>query len=69
MGRTATNVAGQALVPTLVAAREGILDRAAYDAPRRGRPWAEREVVVTATAPQESGRPTTSADEAASSRR
>ncbi|MEH1013847.1 dicarboxylate/amino acid:cation symporter [Micromonospora sp. CPCC 206060] len=32
MIRTATNVAGQALVPTIVAAREGTLDRAAYDA-------------------------------------
>ena len=34
MGRTAVNVAGQALVPTIVAKREGILDQAAYDAPR-----------------------------------
>ena len=31
MGRTAVNVAGQALVPTLVAKRQGILDQAAYD--------------------------------------
>lgn len=31
MIRTATNVAGQALVPVLVSAREGILDRDAYD--------------------------------------
>lgn len=31
MGRTATNVAGQALVPTIVAKREGILDQAAYE--------------------------------------
>ncbi|MFD6984984.1 dicarboxylate/amino acid:cation symporter, partial [Streptomyces sp. NPDC059956] len=30
MMRTATNVAGQALVPVIVAAREGILDKAAY---------------------------------------
>ncbi|MFE5870510.1 dicarboxylate/amino acid:cation symporter [Streptomyces roseifaciens] len=30
MIRTATNVAGQSVVPILVAAREGILDRAAY---------------------------------------
>ncbi|WP_205789491.1 dicarboxylate/amino acid:cation symporter [Micromonospora sp. HM134] len=30
MIRTATNVAGQAVVPTIVAAREGILDRDAY---------------------------------------
>jgi Na+/H+-dicarboxylate symporter len=34
MVRTATNVAGQALVPTIVAKREGILDVAAYNAPR-----------------------------------
>ncbi len=32
MGRTAVNVAGQALVPTLVAKQQGILDQAAYDA-------------------------------------
>jgi len=31
MGRTAVNVAGQALVPTIVAKREGILDQAVYD--------------------------------------
>ena len=31
MGRTAVNVAGQALVPTLVAKREGILDEAVYN--------------------------------------
>jgi Na+/H+-dicarboxylate symporter len=30
MGRTATNVAGQALVPTIVAKREGILDLERY---------------------------------------
>jgi Na+/H+-dicarboxylate symporter len=30
MGRTATNVAGQALVPTIVAEREGILDLERY---------------------------------------
>ncbi len=32
MGRTALNVTGQALVPAIVAKREGILDKAAYDA-------------------------------------
>ncbi len=32
MGRTAVNVAGQALVPTIVSKREGILDEAAYNA-------------------------------------
>ncbi|BCR81401.1 dicarboxylate/amino acid:cation symporter [Arachnia rubra] len=31
MGRTALNVTGQALVPAVVAKREGILDRAVYD--------------------------------------
>jgi len=31
MGRTAVNVAGQALVPTIVAKREGILNQAVYD--------------------------------------
>ena len=31
MGRTAVNVAGQALVPTIVAKRQGILDQARYD--------------------------------------
>jgi Na+/H+-dicarboxylate symporter len=31
MGRTATNVAGQALIPTIVAKRQGILDQAVYD--------------------------------------
>lgn len=36
MGRTATNVAGQALVPTIVARREGILDQDAYDATTHG---------------------------------
>ena len=38
MIRTATNVAGQALVPTIVAAREGTLDRAAYDSAGRRSP-------------------------------
>ncbi|WP_416444792.1 dicarboxylate/amino acid:cation symporter [Leucobacter sp. HNU] len=37
MGRTAVNVAGQALVPAIVAKREGILDLDLYNAPRRGR--------------------------------
>jgi Na+/H+-dicarboxylate symporter len=39
MGRTAVNVAGQALVPTLVATREGILDRDLYEAPRGSVPF------------------------------
>ncbi|MCE4026325.1 MULTISPECIES: dicarboxylate/amino acid:cation symporter [unclassified Microbacterium] len=41
MGRTAVNVAGQALVPTIVAKREGILDLDLYNAPRNGLPFAE----------------------------
>ena len=32
MGRTAVNVAGQALIPTIVAKRQGILNQAQYDA-------------------------------------
>lgn len=43
MGRTAVNVTGQALVPTIVAKREGILDQAAYDAPRGRTPWRETD--------------------------
>ncbi len=35
MGRTALNVTGQALIPTIVAKQEGILDEAAYNAPRK----------------------------------
>jgi len=41
MGRTAVNVAGQALVPTIVAKREGILNEELYNAPRNGLPFAE----------------------------
>lgn len=41
MGRTAVNVAGQALVPTIVAKRHGILDLALYNAPRNGAPFAD----------------------------
>ena len=43
MIRTATNVAGQALVPAIVAKREGILDVEAYHAPRGRDPLAPRE--------------------------
>jgi Na+/H+-dicarboxylate symporter len=39
MGRTAVNVAGQALVPTIVAKREGILNTDLYNTPRRGDPF------------------------------
>lgn len=47
MGRTATNVAGQALVPTIVAKREGILDIEMYNAPRNGNPFTEENVDPT----------------------
>ncbi|PLC13158.1 sodium:proton antiporter [Kocuria flava] len=50
MGRTALNVAGQALVPTLVARREGILDRELYDAPRAGDPFAPEPAGSAASA-------------------
>lgn len=43
MGRTAVNVAGQALVPTIVAKRQGILDEALYNAPRNGTPFVDDE--------------------------
>ncbi|WP_261166965.1 dicarboxylate/amino acid:cation symporter [Microbacterium sp. Marseille-Q6965] len=43
MGRTAVNVAGQALVPAIVAKREGILDQDLYDAPREGLPFLDED--------------------------
>jgi Na+/H+-dicarboxylate symporter len=46
MGRTATNVAGQALVPVIVAKREGILDVARYNAPHRTDALAPDDEVV-----------------------
>ena len=52
MGRTATNVAGQALVPTLVARREGLLDRETYDAPVRGDAWAPEDDAAPTSAPE-----------------
>jgi Na+/H+-dicarboxylate symporter len=48
MGRTAVNVAGQALVPTLVAKRAGILDEAAYA--RGGVPAEAHSEPVTVSA-------------------
>jgi Na+/H+-dicarboxylate symporter len=46
MMRTATNVTGQALVPVLVAKREGLLDQAVYDGPRRELGFESGRVVV-----------------------
>ena len=48
MGRTAVNVAGQALVPAIVAKRQGILDEALYNAPRNGNPFADDDDSATA---------------------
>lgn len=44
MGRTAVNVAGQALVPAIVAKREGILDLDLYNAPRKGQAFDNTDV-------------------------
>ena len=41
MGRTAVNVAGQALVPTIVAKREGILDLELYNGERGDGPFVD----------------------------
>lgn len=41
MGRTAVNVAGQALVPTIVAKREGILDVERFNAANAADPFAD----------------------------
>ncbi|MCA0146417.1 dicarboxylate/amino acid:cation symporter [Blastococcus sp. LR1] len=43
MGRTAVNVAGQALVPTIVAKREGILDLERYNSTSTGLPLVKAE--------------------------
>ncbi|WP_369059754.1 dicarboxylate/amino acid:cation symporter [Caulobacter sp. 73W] len=48
MGRTAVNVAGQALVPTLVAKEEGILDLAVFDGVRH-----EEDAALQGLAPAE----------------
>ncbi len=50
MGRTAINVAGQALIPTIVAKREGILDLAKFNAPRKDSGF--RDAVEQASAPR-----------------
>ncbi|WP_380167982.1 dicarboxylate/amino acid:cation symporter [Jannaschia sp. R86511] len=45
MGRTAVNVAGQALVPTVVAKREGILDVDTYNSSNAADPFSDDEAV------------------------
>nr|WP_083956336.1 dicarboxylate/amino acid:cation symporter [Tersicoccus phoenicis] len=57
MGRTALNVTGQALVPTIVAKRRGLLDETLYNAPRTGEPFnddARRVADATVAAPTQS---------------
>jgi Na+/H+-dicarboxylate symporter len=49
MGRTAVNVAGQALVPTIVAKRQGMLDLGLYNAPRHGDPFNDESADASAT--------------------
>lgn len=46
MGRTAVNVAGQALVPAIVAKREGLLDEQTYNAPRARNAGPGHEVIL-----------------------
>lgn len=53
MGRTALNVAGQALVPTIVSKRQGILDETLYNAPRNGEAFSDD--TPTAEDPSASG--------------
>ena len=48
MGRTAVNVAGQALVPTIVAKREGILDLDLYNASRKGQAFSYEDAEADA---------------------
>lgn len=50
MGRTAVNVAGQALVPTIVAKREGILNEEVFDSTKSADPFAEEREPALATA-------------------
>jgi Na+/H+-dicarboxylate symporter len=53
MGRTAVNVAGQALVPTLVSKHEGILDLDVYNSKREGDLFVDREAEREAVAKAE----------------
>ncbi|HLT83783.1 MAG TPA: dicarboxylate/amino acid:cation symporter [Phototrophicaceae bacterium] len=52
MGRTATNVAGQALVPTIVAKREGILDVEKYNSANATDLFTEDDAEAAADAPE-----------------
>src|SRR5690625_3606198 len=56
MGRTATNVAGQALVPTVVAKREGILDVEQYNSAQAAQLFVDDEELAAEDQEQVSGR-------------
>ncbi|GAA1761811.1 dicarboxylate/amino acid:cation symporter [Pseudarthrobacter sulfonivorans] len=62
MGRTALNVAGQALVPAIVSKRQGILDEALYNAPRNGNPFADDDADSATADPSAAARGTDPAD-------
>jgi len=47
MGRTAVNVAGQTVVPTIVAKRNGLLQPELYNAKRNGDPFDDDSDTVT----------------------
>ncbi|MFV0253391.1 MAG: dicarboxylate/amino acid:cation symporter [Beutenbergiaceae bacterium] len=70
MGRTAVNVAGQALVPTVVAKREGLLDQAKFDTATSEDLFdagsSPEHASQAGTVPEEAGEPTgeLNADEA-----
>ena len=61
MGRTAVNVAGQALIPAIVAKRQGILDETLYNAPRNGDPFSDDDVDTTAVDPSAAAAPASGA--------
>ncbi|CAH0288566.1 Proline/betaine transporter [Microbacterium sp. Bi128] len=63
MGRTAVNVAGQALIPAIVAKRQGILDETLYNAPRNGDPFSDDVDGTAAVDPSAAATPAAGRDE------
>ncbi|KRE59161.1 sodium:proton antiporter [Arthrobacter sp. Soil736] len=63
MGRTAVNVAGQALIPTIVAKRQGILDETLYNAPRTGDPFTDDSPAAASAAESPEAAPSDAAPE------
>jgi len=61
MGRTAVNVAGQTVVPTIVAKRNGMLQAELYDAKRNGDPFDDDSDTVTSDSAEPSSQEETSA--------